>query len=256
MKSHAAIKRGQLERMRSGNLLGHLDPLAVRQMYIDEALSISELARAIGCGVSYARNYLNAFGIYRDRGHMVRAGTAKVWNDGLTKQTDQRLARLSRLHSGDGNPSANKPAWNVGLKAADHPSIVAIANARRGSKHNTKTREKMAAHKRGQRGAASNAWKGGHLVGGYIQTGGGRNRRYLHREIAVELLKRPLLPGEQVHHVDQDRAHNNPSNLLVLHTTPHTQLHAAMRRSPGLDQRQWLRDRQIPFEDLIAYAKD
>lgn len=37
-----------------------------------------------------------------------------------------------------------------------------------------------------------------------------------HRKIAAEMLGRPLLPGEIVHHRDGDSTNNNPSNLLVL----------------------------------------
>lgn len=37
-----------------------------------------------------------------------------------------------------------------------------------------------------------------------------------HRQIAAEMLGRPLLPGEIVHHRDGDSTNNDPSNLLVL----------------------------------------
>lgn len=38
----------------------------------------------------------------------------------------------------------------------------------------------------------------------------------VHRKIAEEMLARPLLPGEIVHHRDGDSLNNAPENLLVL----------------------------------------
>ena len=39
--------------------------------------------------------------------------------------------------------------------------------------------------------------------------------RHLHRVVAEEMLGRPLLKGEVVHHKDGDKQNNNPSNLEV-----------------------------------------
>lgn len=41
-------------------------------------------------------------------------------------------------------------------------------------------------------------------------------RTLLHRQRAEELIGRPLLPGEIVHHIDGDSTNNEPDNLLVL----------------------------------------
>lgn len=50
----------------------------------------------------------------------------------------------------------------------------------------------------------------------------GRRRR-LHRLVTEEMLGRPLLPGEVVHHRDGDSTNNARENLLVL---PSQRLHA------------------------------
>ena len=38
---------------------------------------------------------------------------------------------------------------------------------------------------------------------------------YKHREVAASLLGRELIPGEEVHHIDEDKRNNNSENLMV-----------------------------------------
>lgn len=57
---------------------------------------------------------------------------------------------------------------------------------------------------------------------GYIKRGG----RHEHRVVAEQKLGRPLLPGETVHHRDENKRNNAPDNLEVMATrADHTRLH-------------------------------
>lgn len=48
---------------------------------------------------------------------------------------------------------------------------------------------------------------------------------YEHIVIAENDLKRPLMDGEEVHHLDFNRCNNSPENLLVLFKNSHSKLH-------------------------------
>lgn len=53
--------------------------------------------------------------------------------------------------------------------------------------------------------------------------------RHTHRIVAEQILGRPLLPGEVVHHIDGDKRNNDPSNIQVFssqaeHARHHKQL--------------------------------
>ncbi|MEI8142846.1 MAG: HNH endonuclease signature motif containing protein [Chitinophagia bacterium] len=39
--------------------------------------------------------------------------------------------------------------------------------------------------------------------------------RHTHRIVMEEMIGRKLLPGEVVHHIDEDKRNNNPSNLML-----------------------------------------
>ena len=69
---------------------------------------------------------------------------------------------------------------------------------------------------------------------GNMQRNRGRGktyRKYLgrheHRVVAEQMLGRPLLPGEVVHHIDGNKRNNAMSNLLVLPSqAAHARIHA------------------------------
>jgi len=77
-----------------------------------------------------------------------------------------------------------------------------------------------------QRGPANPNWKGGRSVAsnGYVlvRVGVGhhladvRGYAYEHRVVAEEKVGRRLLPGEHVHHKDENTANNHPDNLVVM----------------------------------------
>lgn len=83
-------------------------------------------------------------------------------------------------------------------------------------------------------------WRGGRTVAshGYVLIRVGmthpmadcRGYAYEHRLVASEALGRPLLRTEEVHHIDGNKANNNPSNLMI-HIN--RAAHFAEHRHPG-----------------------
>lgn len=63
-------------------------------------------------------------------------------------------------------------------------------------------------------------------------------QRHEHRTVMEEKLGRPLLPGEIVHHRDDNKRNNDPDNLEVMTQADHMRLHlpemlAARKRKRG-----------------------
>ena len=96
-------------------------------------------------------------------------------------------------------------------------------------------------------GASNGNWKGGRVIAsnGYILLRVGsdhhladvRGYAYEHRVIAEKSLGRRLIPGEQVHHLDNIKGNNAPSNLCVTgsmaeHRALH-RIHERGLRMPG-----------------------
>lgn len=67
-------------------------------------------------------------------------------------------------------------------------------------------------------------------VGYYRCTTG--DRHYLHRRVYVDH-HGELPPDWDVHHIDHDKANNDPANLIALSKDDHTRLHAAEAVMPG-----------------------
>ena len=51
------------------------------------------------------------------------------------------------------------------------------------------------------------------------------HQRHQHRVVAEQMLGRPLEPGEIVHHKDNDKSNNDPSNLEVMTQADHIRIH-------------------------------
>jgi len=49
--------------------------------------------------------------------------------------------------------------------------------------------------------------------------------KHIHRVIAEQMIGRPLVKGEIVHHIDGNKHNNDPSNLQVMTQSEHMKLH-------------------------------
>jgi hypothetical protein len=95
-----------------------------------------------------------------------------------------------------------------------------------------------------QRGPNAPGWKGGRFLDpqGYVVVYAPNHPRafnnhvYEHILVAEATLGRSLMPGEEVHHDDEVRDNNDPSNLIVLTTSEHQKLHRAREKQKRLIQ--------------------
>jgi hypothetical protein len=70
-------------------------------------------------------------------------------------------------------------------------------------------------------------WKGGITLtkNGYRGVWNGKSYDLEHRLVMEEILGRPLLDEEVVHHKDEDKLNNHPDNLEVMTRSEHTTHH-------------------------------
>jgi hypothetical protein len=86
-------------------------------------------------------------------------------------------------------------------------------------------------------GEKSTSWKGGRIVRyGYVLVRDPSHPHAMshgyvreHIKIMVELIGRPLYRGENVHHINGDRADNRIENLQLISSAAHSALHATER---------------------------
>lgn len=75
---------------------------------------------------------------------------------------------------------------------------------------------------RGKYGPDHWNWQGGHTnAQGYRITYHNGKRTVEHRVVAEQMLGRPLRSDEVAHHIDGDRANNDPSNIVVMTKKEH-----------------------------------
>lgn len=83
----------------------------------------------------------------------------------------------------------------------------------------------------------SHNWKGGRRVrkeDGYIYLRVNHSEEILeHRYVMEQVLGRKLLPEEHVHHKDENKQNNNPSNLQIMSKSEHQSYHAKKRVEEG-----------------------
>lgn len=55
--------------------------------------------------------------------------------------------------------------------------------------------------------------------------------RHLHRQVAEQILGRPLRTGEVVHHIDGNKLNNDPTNIQVLPSqSEHARIHFSKKK--------------------------
>lgn len=76
---------------------------------------------------------------------------------------------------------------------------------------------------------------------GYIMHETGGRSVLEHVMVAEKALGKRLPKGVHVHHVDENRANNDPSNLVICSTSYHRLLHIRMRAFSACGHYDWLR---------------
>ncbi len=149
-----------------------------------------------------------------------------------SKRSPEVCAKISKATKGKGNPFYGKK----------HTPENARKNrlARLGTKHTKETKAKMRASAR--RGERNHKWKGGRCVDKYIHILKPdhpfcNKRGYIceHRLVVEYFLRRYLKPTERIHHIDENRHNNNPTNLYLFKTnSEHMLYHRWKHKNPSL----------------------
>lgn len=231
----------------SNNTKFHINEEWLRKRYSYERATVKELADEVGCSTHNIKKWLAIWKIRR-----VNEIKFVPWNKGLTKESDNRLAKISNDRKGEGNPMHGKPTWNKGLSLEDE-RVEKMAACHRGRPLTDEHKEKLRQAKLGMTRERAGHWKGGKprlMTNGYVVA----ERKYVHRRIAEERLGRKLTRRDNVHHIDSDKTNNKPENLLVITNRAHTNLHRVMREgvitNAPYAQKLWLLFNGYWYEEL------
>lgn len=216
----------------------HIERNWLYEQYSLKGRSVRELADEVGCSIHNIKKWLKVWGLKRECEIHYTS-----WNKGLTKETNEKLRQLSESRKGEGNPMYGKDSWNKGLTAETNEILARIGQCTKNRIVSEETREKLRQAKLGKCGEESCHWKGGNSYtshAGYEVNYKG----YKHRQIAEECLGKKLHTKDVVHHLDGNKTHNSPENLIVLSPSSHSKLH------------HWMKDRlhAAPFQKLWLLA--
>jgi len=107
-----------------------------------------------------------------------------------------------------------------------------LRKAHLGLLHSAKTKKKLSTALRGNFKTKSRHWKGGTCTrkDGYVLIRVNRLYKFEHRLVIESIIKRPLITKEQVHHIDGNRANNNPKNLIAfISLSAHNRFHSKLQ---------------------------
>lgn len=226
----------------------------LKKRYLDDLADVRDMAAEIGCSVATIKKKVEGLGLKRGKIRQ-KLKLVKAWNEGLTKETNEKLKRLSISRTGVGNPMSGRKAWNGGLTKSDDARVASISEKLTGRTVSQEAKERMRNAKLGKVRELANNWRGGlqyrNGYGVHRRTVCGR-RMYAHRLVAEKSLGRPLKRSEHVHHIDRNKANNTPENLLVMSNGTHTRLHAELIKGDAVgksEQIAWLLQNGCEFEE-------
>lgn len=218
----------------------------IKALYIDQMMTRREIAVHYGVSAACVDKWIAKFDLTAKALGLGEKKSQKSWTQGLSKESDERIARAAEKKSGRLNPMYGKRSWNSGATKETDERVAGISKSLAGKPKSPEHREKLAAAKRGKFGPASNRWKGGEFTP-YPTVSTKDGKKYAHRALAEKLLRRPLATEEHVHHADRDKFNCSPENLIVINTSVHTALHSKCKSRDVNEQIAWLKSNGFEF---------
>ncbi|HCH3308205.1 HNH endonuclease [Vibrio alginolyticus] len=229
----------------------------VKELYIDKMMTRNQLADHFGLSCARISKLITEYKLTaKDLGLGEKKGQT-AWNKGLTKDSDERVAKISESMSGDKNPGHGKAPWNSGLTKDNDERVKSVSEGRKGIIFSDEQLKKMRLAKLGKCGEQANNWQGGKTAWyKYPTTTRNGKKMYTHRAVAEDILGIVLTPTQHVHHIDRDKTNNDPSNLIVLLNSVHSALHSAIKSNSAEEQIEWLKSNDYEYVWLKDYLED